>query len=758
MAPPKADAFADLFQTATGTLLLALSRNSPLNRLAPNGSKPRQNPAVNATWNLDVLSPTPSGSAASSGYASPSVVDESDPFAIFEKPALNAPKMASVANTVHAPQPAHQKPQVAQTTGDFLLDDEFTDAFTPEPKPAPAAAPVPVSTPAAPNKQRHTSRTPELPQRRLEGSRRSKQVLDSDRDGVLAGLVDIGFPVAVSNQAIDAVGADLQACVNHIMGGGQQDVLPQRLGSPNDLGATLQDLSQDIFKKASWFLDKSKKSVIKNISSLQQGGRSSDPMPAWMRNQHKYKDEALERKGEAHEDYGLDEENIDKEEIQRIVRMQRQRERERQKERLESGRSSGRESPVAKPATPIDRTEARPTDSRLAARPAARPTVSSRNSASSVPSRPLSRQNTSSPALDVPRQEPPKAKAPVKPADAEVDLLGLGGPPLSRAERFKQSADTDEVYASPSRRRVRSATPARNATSEPLNAFQQSDYETFKAKGTEAFTNGDFGEALTAYTRCIEALPAKHELRIVITSNIAVTAFKLGDYKVARQNCEEGMGLVGESVDDTAWVVSEKPIKYWYVKLLTRKAETLEMLENFAESLECYMALISKHGVNDKKTMDARRRVDKIVNPPAKRAPVAAKPRKAAVKTENLDRIKKKHSDEKVQEDMKFRLHDQVHARIEEWKKGKEDNLRNLLMTLGDVLPARLGFPFVTTKITINDLMLTKKVKINYLKVISSIHPDKLSKFELEDQMICQAVFIVLNEAWDTFKQQNNIA
>lgn len=79
-------------------------------------------------------------------------------------------------------------------------------------------------------------------------------------------------------------------------------------------------------------------------------------------------------------------------------------------------------------------------------------------------------------------------------------------------------------------------------------------------------------------------------------------------------------------------------------------------------------------------------------------------------------------------------------------------------MSLDDIIPSKLGLPFATTKkLTINDLMLPKKVKINYMKVISSIHPDKLINLELEDKMVCEAVFITLNKAWDIFKEQNGM-
>jgi hypothetical protein len=183
------------------------------------------------------------------------------------------------------------------------------------------------------------------------------------------------------------------------------------------------------------------------------------------------------------------------------------------------------------------------------------------------------------------------------------------------------------------------------------------------------------------------------------------------------------------------------------------------------------MELVSRLGVSDKKVMDGKRRVNDIVNPKPKptpkptpkaapkatpKAPAAPKPSNPA---SNLTRIQKQNAEAKAREEEMFKLHDKVHEQLQAWSNGKEDNIRTLLTTLPDIIPERLGFPFVSDKkIGLGDLMLPKKVKINYMKVISAIHPDKLSNLQLQDKMICQGVFVVLNKAWDTFKQQNNMA
>lgn len=606
--------------------------------------------------------------------------------------------------------------------------------------------------------------------------------------------MDIGFPVDVSNHAIATVGPNLQACVNFIMNGGKN--LPRAPSRPSsrshtrqqehDLSSTINDLSSDLLSKAAIFYNKSKKTVLKNIEQLQQGpgqqggrGSSDDNLPAWMRNQHKYKKDAVERKqnGEKFEDYGSDDENINREEINRYMESQKQRDREKQKQRIDNFKEAARKKMNGSPSQ-----ERRARESE---RPSSRGEHSIRSS-----ERPPSRGEHSIGGLERPSsssqvQRDSRSSTPVsrklpsiptsKPSVSEDNLLDLG-PQLSRAERFKMSNNDDDVVVSRRRRPasgLRSSTPSASpsinslsppptTSSEPLNAFQRSDFEVSKAKATDLFTNGDYDSAHNAYLKCLEALPPNHELRIIIYSNLALTSTKTGSYKQAREFCDLGMGLVGEEFKKSLYTINDKTIKSWYVKLLSRKAESLEQLESYKEALDSYLELVSQFGVTDKKVLDGKRRVNNILNPPVK-APTPVRAKKIETKSnssnEALKRIRDQNEEEKRQDELKFKLHDEIQDRLFQWSNGKEDNLRSLLMALPNILPERLGFAFVTTKkITLNDLMLPKKVKINYMKVISSIHPDKLGKFEAEDKMICQGVFVILNKAWDNFKDQNGIS
>lgn len=755
MVPPKKDAFADLFLTAVGTNKKL--DTTPMNELKP--AVPTAN-TVKTNWsNLDVLSPNISTNVSRKLSPVASNSTSIDPFSIFDlgnslpRDSPNRPTNASPLKGVQ---------------GDSLLDDEFTDAFISKPQP-----PIKSTPPTDPQHTRNGNEGQASRPLHTKDSENStpRNGISQANDNLLAELVDIGFSVEDSNQAIECVGNDLQSCVNYIMSKNLSKNETQnsnrhqvRQKSP-DLNAKINDVSNKLYSTASWFLDKSKKTVIGGINNLQQQHQNNQPSngrPSWMKDQHKYKSGAIEKKnGQTFEDYGTDDENIDAEEIQKIIAQQQQRERERQKERLSRSSSQSNLSLFQKlyinelPQPPL----------RIGTPQYNRASTPNKLNSPQVISRPQSSQSSRE-GSSVP-SEKPSAPAQIE----SVDLLGMlaDNPISSPAQRFKQNnsmSGNEDSFGIQIRRRQTSPSKGsvpRMATNEALNAFQQSDYETFKEKGTEAFTRGDFHDALEAYTKCLESIPKKHELRIVLTANLALTAIKLGNYRLANENCDEGIGLVGESYADPNWQINSKGVRYWLIKLLMRKAESLELMERFRDALDCLMLLISKHNVTDLKVMEAKRRVGKIVNPPKAKPKPQPKSSSPSIKTttssEEVARVRKQHEKERKEEDLKFKLHDQINEKIILWSGGKETNIRALLMSLKDILPQRLGFPFITDKvITMNDLMLTKKVRINYMKVISSIHPDKLDSFSVEDRMICQLVFVTLNKAWDEFKVQNHIA
>lgn len=755
MVPPKKDAFADIFQSATSSSSnSSVDRNKNLahlqqQRINNNSSLSGLSQPLaglssgSSTWNeFDIFtSPSPSSSTKTDG------IHQDDPFDIFNSNPQPDPKPSNVSGPI--PQPAqkqHQLDSQKKNNSSSLLDDEFTDAFQEHHESHEQEQQIQEQQIKEP---RQSYKEPEPFEPESFEPRSESTSAGSARDEIVAQLLDIGFPPEVSNKAIDHVGLDLQACVNFIMSGGKlgssksgssrtSNSQTPRTQSPqvDDIGAKLNDLSTDFFNKASVFFNKSRDTVIKNFEQFQQtqSGRNSpnNSVPAWMVNQSEYKKNASEKKanGEKYEDYGSDEDNIDQDAIREFMMRQKQKDREKTRAKFNGSRST---SPTKSPVPQVQK---------------------------------ASQQKQEQPV----RQQKSKQPGTQQKPEPEADLLGLGGTSMSRAQKFRSGNSEEDVYVSSRRRRA--AKPSapnvpRRTTREPLNQFLQSDYDIGKEKAGSSFTNGNYDDAYINYTKCLNALPETHELRIIINSNLAITLNKLGNYKQARDHCDQGLALIDpKEVSDVDYIINGKPVKFWYTKLLSRKAEALEMIESFEESLACYMELVTKLGVNDKKTMDAKRRVHSIVNPPpkpkSKSKPTATKPVQASkpLNNDNLKRVQESNKKQQDKDNLKYQLHDKVQARVTSWSNGKEDNLRSLLMSLPDVLPAHLGFPFLTTKkITINDLMLPKKVKINYMKVISSIHPDKLNSLNLqvEDEMLCQAVFITLNKSWDMFKEQNGI-
>lgn len=784
MAPPKKDAFADIFQSATASSsngsvdkkrnMADLQQKQSVNLSLNNLSKPLAAQNSSQNWDEFDIFTSPSPAASRSPAMATKNESNNDPFDIFTKPQSQPAQPKPT-------QPSQPKPtQPISGNGISLLDDDFTDVFPEEAQPQPPQKPANTrlysyqdssededfAYSEAPSNGRHTSNSNSS---RSNGSRsNTSSSKGGKRDEVVAQLLEIGFPTDVSNNAIDEVGLDLQACVNFIMSGGKlkppskQQSQRSRTQSPQveDIGARLNDLSTDFFNKASVFFNKSRDTVVKNIDKFQQAqngrGSPNDSVPAWMVNQSEYKKNATERKanGDKYEDYGSDEDNIDQDAIREFMLLQKQKDREKNKARLESFTSKARDK--------INGSRSVSPEKLNAMRPQLQPVRENISRVNTQPSR-----NSASP---LPTASKTQNRAPSP--EPEVDLLGLGGgSSMSRAQKFKSGKAEDEVYVSSRRRRgptktLASTTPKvpRKTTREPLDQFLQSDYDIGKETASKSFTNGNYDDACINYTKCLNALPQTHELRIIINSNLALTLNKLGNYKLAKDHCNQGLDLISrEEIGDTDYIINEKPIKFWYTKLLSRKAEALEMIESFPESLECYMELVSKLGMNDKKTMDAKRRVNNIVNPPPKpKQQPKPKPvsRNKPLNNENLKRVQDNNKKQQDRENLKYQLHDKVQSRIFAWSNGKEDNLRSLLIALPEVLPSHLGFPFLTSKkITINDLMLPKKVKINYMKVISSIHPDKLGSLHLEaeDEMLCQSVFITLNKSWDIFKEQNGI-
>lgn len=228
----------------------------------------------------------------------------------------------------------------------------------------------------------------------------------------------------------------------------------------------------------------------------------------------------------------------------------------------------------------------------------------------------------------------------------------------------------------------------------------------------------------------------------------------LGHLRDSLTNIDEAQKLIApEEIISAQRTISDKPIKYWSIKLLSVKAEVLELLEKYPESLELYLMLIQKFNCNDKKFMEAKRRVDKIVNPQNYSRPKSSNSSSPAPSRSATPNTPKPKVTKEEEIDPLFK--DGINERIQKWAESKQNNLRAMLTNLNEIIPATVSMNDKSRNLTLNDLMLPKQVKIQYMKVISSIHPDKLASQPKELQLICTGVFIILNKAWEDFKESS---
>ncbi|KAH9458092.1 hypothetical protein MJO29_005211 [Puccinia striiformis f. sp. tritici] len=113
--------------------------------------------------------------------------------------------------------------------------------------------------------------------------------------------------------------------------------------------------------------------------------------------------------------------------------------------------------------------------------------------------------------------------------------------------------------------------------------------------------------------------------------------------------------------------------------------------------------------------------------------------------TQAVQRLKIINDQIEEDENLKLEFKDQIDTKIENWKNGKQNNLRALLSSIDTVLWDKLDWK----KVNMSELLTDSQVKIKYVKAISKVHPDKIPKdATVVEQMIAKSVFAVLNEAW----------
>lgn len=324
------------------------------------------------------------------------------------------------------------------------------------------------------------------------------------------------------------------------------------------------------------------------------------------------------------------------------------------------------------------------------------------------------------------------------------------GSPVQQQRNITSQPQTTPVTSTPKNKRTRPEVAASADIMAKVNKARNI--------GNEKFKLGQFGDAEEAYTRAIEMLPSGHDHHVLLRNNRAMARLKTGDYKKCIEDCDTALALARESGDGSS--TSEGVVIQWrdqIVKALYRKAEAFENIEKYKDALSAYDELLKLEGTSNAKINHGMSRCRQALNPvktsssPRKTPPASSGETKQQdfmsmfdpsnnsttattssappVSAEELSKSKAvtamraKAAEQEAQEAEKLEKTDDVNARLNAWKAGKEQNLRALLATLDTLL-----WPGAQWKgAQMSDLINPKKCKITYMKAIGKVHPDKVN-------------------------------
>jgi UBA/TS-N domain len=335
------------------------------------------------------------------------------------------------------------------------------------------------------------------------------------------------------------------------------------------------------------------------------------------------------------------------------------------------------------------------------------------------------------------------------PSASELDLLesvAQPHPPKSTPGLGSdQSFQSVRLSKSPLPIHSRPAASSRDIA--PISSISLKASHAAREAGNDQFKRGDYAAAHQSYTSSLKHLPANHPITIVLLTNRALTALKIGEPRIAISDSEAAIVVIGPGrgegeIIDLSNGEPPKPMRDYFGKATMRKAEALEQKEQWKEAAIVWKeAVEGGHGAAT--SIEGRLRCVKMARPQqAERSkpPLLKKastpiPARSAVSDPNgtanglssaaaVNRLRAADAAADRADDERFALTDTVDAKLVAWKAGKADNLRALLGSLDTVLWPEAGWK----KIGMAELVLPTKVKVQYLKGIAKVHPDKVCR------------------------------
>ncbi|EGG06142.1 uncharacterized protein MELLADRAFT_116559 [Melampsora larici-populina 98AG31] len=343
-------------------------------------------------------------------------------------------------------------------------------------------------------------------------------------------------------------------------------------------------------------------------------------------------------------------------------------------------------------------------------------------------------------------------------------------------------------------------TPTYNFPSIPIINLDQSQITTsltHRNKGNEWFKQGQYSNAESSYTKALETLQGAvmgeagkdaYLGCLPVLNNRAAARLKNGDGKGAREDANRVIEILlcedSEMKKSSEYLMKRMEsnlnripnelkgsmdINEQLGKALSKRAKIKEDFEKWEEAKVDWefcrnlggsvtkgaggMKMVAEGLARCMKANQSGAQNVGVRSSQTSRPITAQKPitrtRPVVVNNPNtftaLQKLREANEQAESESNQMFQSKDLVDAKIENWKSGKETNLRALLASLDQVLWSSLNWK----KIGMGELLTESQVKVKYVRAISKVHPDKIPKdATVEEQMIGKAVFAVLNEAW----------
>lgn len=225
-----------------------------------------------------------------------------------------------------------------------------------------------------------------------------------------------------------------------------------------------------------------------------------------------------------------------------------------------------------------------------------------------------------------------RKKATPKPAAPEPDLL-FGASETSSIASVPPRNSTSSPR-SPIRQPTRAPQtpsqrpPTLKRTLPPISPSALRSSHTSRQAGTVSFKRGDYSEAAAHYSSALAPLPPTHPLSIPLLTNRALCHLKTGDPKNCIADSNTALDLVGPSrgVGETVDLGDEgaKDMFIYWGKAMTRRAEALEQLERWADAGAVWKSCVEA-GVGGATSIAGRNRCEKIMKAPSQ-VSTASKP------------------------------------------------------------------------------------------------------------------------------------